>query len=193
MPLSESVPLSASCPSRWFAEEVQPHEPALRAYLRVRFPALGEVDDVVQESYTRLLRAQAAGGVRYPKAFLFTTARNAALDLFRRRRASPLHIVAEGAEIMLLDEQLGFAEQGEQAYRLEVLADAVRALPDRCREVLMLRYLDGLAYKEIATQLGISPETVTVHMAKGMRRCAEFFTERGLLSPASTESKEASA
>jgi RNA polymerase sigma-70 factor (ECF subfamily) len=45
----------------------------------------------------------------------------------------------------------------------------------------MLRYLDGLSYKEIAVQLDISPETVKAQMAKGMRRCAEYFREKGLL------------
>ncbi len=193
MPPSETVPLPAPRLSRWFAEEVLPHEPALRAYLHARFPALGDFDDIVQESYTRLLKAQAAGGVHYSKAFLFTTARNAALDLFRRRRAAPAHTVAGGAELLLLDEQPGIVEQGEQAYRLEVLADAVRALPDRCREVLMLRYLDGLSYKEIAAQLGISPETVKVHMAKGMRRCEAYFTERGLMRATAPERKDHSA
>jgi len=167
--------------ARWFAEEVQPHEPALRAYLQARFPTLGDHDDLVQETYTRLLRAQATGGVRYPKAFLFTAARNAAFDLFRRRRAHPTESVTDHAELTVLAEQPDAAEQVDQRYELEVLADAVRALPDRCRQVLMLRYLDGLAYKEIADQLGISPETVKVHMAKGMRRCAAFFAERGLL------------
>jgi RNA polymerase sigma factor (sigma-70 family) len=167
--------------ARWFAEEVQPHEPALRAYLQARFPTLGDHDDLVQETYTRLLRAQATSGVRYPKAFLFTAARNAAFDLFRRRRASPTEAVTDHTELTALAEQPDAAEQVDQRYELEVLADAVRALPDRCRQVLMLRYLDGLAYKEIADQLGISPETVKVHMAKGMRRCAAFFAERGLL------------
>jgi DNA-directed RNA polymerase specialized sigma24 family protein len=87
MPPSEPTRLPAPSLSRWFAEEVQPHEPALRAYLQARFPTLGDHDDLVQETYTRLLRAQGNGGVRYPKAFLFTAARNAALDLFRRRGA----------------------------------------------------------------------------------------------------------
>lgn len=36
---------------RWFKEEVQSHEPLLRAYLRRKFPQLNEVDDVVQESF----------------------------------------------------------------------------------------------------------------------------------------------
>ena len=178
---SESTRLPAPTLSRWFTEEVQPHEPALRAYLQARFPTLADHDDLVQETYTRLLRAQANGGVRYPKAFLFTAARNAAFDLFRRRGAKPTEAVTDLVELTVLEDIPGVGEQMDQSYELEVLADAVRALPDRCRQVIMLRYLDGLAYKEIAVQLGISAETVKVHMAKGMRRCAAFFAERGLL------------
>ena len=64
MPPSEPARLPASSLSRWFAEEVQPHEPALRAYLQARFPTLGDYDDIVQESYVRLLKAQAAGQVQ---------------------------------------------------------------------------------------------------------------------------------
>jgi RNA polymerase sigma-70 factor (ECF subfamily) len=167
--------------SRWFAEEVQPHEPALRAYLQARFPTLPDHDDIVQETYTRLLRTKDAGGVRYTKAFLFTAARNVAFDLFRRRGAKPTETVTDLVELTVLENRPGVGEQIDQSYELEVLAEAVRALPDRCRQVIMLRYLDGLAYKEIALQLGISAETVKVHMAKGMRRCAAFFAERGLL------------
>ena len=184
---SESTRLPAPSLSRWFTEEVQPHEPALRAYLQARFPTLADHDDLVQETYTRLLRAQAGGGVRYPKAFLFTAARNAAFDLFRRRGAKPTEAVTDLVELTVLEDRPGVGEQLDQSYELEVLADAVRALPDRCRQVIMLRYLDGLAYKEIAEQLGISAETVKVHMAKGMRRCAAFFAERGLLETLPTK------
>jgi len=187
MPPSEPTRLPAPSLSRWFTEEVQPHEPALRAYLQARFPTLGDQDDLVQETYTRLLRAQANGGVRYPKAFLFTAARNIAFDLFRRRGAKPTEAVTDLVELTVLEEMPGVGEQMDQSYELEVLADAVRALPDRCRQVIMLRYLDGLAYKEIAEQLGISAETVKVHMAKGMRRCAAFFAERGLLETLPTK------
>jgi RNA polymerase sigma-70 factor (ECF subfamily) len=188
---SESTRLPAPTLSRWFTEEVQPHEPALRAYLQARFPTLEEHDDIVQETYTRLLRAQANGGVRYPKAFLFTAARNAAFDLFRRRGAKPTEAVTDLVELTVLEDRPGVGEQLDQSYELEVLADAVRALPDRCRQVIMLRYLDGLAYKEIAVQLGISAETVKVHMTKGMRRCAAFFAERGLLEIAPPPAGEA--
>ncbi len=174
--------------ARWFTEEVQPHEPALRAYLQVRFPTLGDHDDLVQETYTRLLRAKSRGGVRHPKAFLFTAARNAAFDLFRRRGAKPTEAVTDLVELTVLEDRPEVGEQIDESREREVLADAVRALPERCRQVIMLRYLDGLTYKEIGAQLGISTETVKVHMAKGMRRCAAFFAQRGLLEtpPAAT-------
>lgn len=178
--------------AQWFAEEVQPHEQALRAYLRDRFPSLNDWDDIIQESYARILKAKGTGAVSYPKALLFTTARNAALDLFRRRLAAPVHTELEGNRLPLLEGSPDLEERDERAYRLEVLAEAVRSLPDRCREVLLLRFMEELSYKEIAAQLGISPETVKVHMAKGMRRCGEFFAERGLI-PAAPNETEASA
>jgi len=40
--------------ARWFAEEIQPHEPLLRAYLQKQFPSLHGVADVVPESHLRL-------------------------------------------------------------------------------------------------------------------------------------------
>ena len=70
MPKSENT--------RWFAEEVQPHEPSLRSYLRAVFPSFPDVDDLVQESYARLIRARETGRVGYAKAFLYTTATAAA-------------------------------------------------------------------------------------------------------------------
>jgi RNA polymerase sigma factor (sigma-70 family) len=190
MPIPAPHPMPPTEQARWFSEEVYPHEPALRAYLQARFPTLADHDDIVQETYTRLLRAQGNGGVQYPKAFLFTAARNIAFDLFRRRGAKPTEVVTDLVELTILEDRPGVGEQIDQGYELEVLADAVRALPDRCRQVIMLRYLDGLAYKEIAEQLGISPETVKVHMAKGMRRCAAFFADRGLLETAPSSAKE---
>ena len=179
MPLTEQA--------RWFAEEVQPHEPALRGYLQARFPWLTDQDDLVQETYSRLLREKEAGRLRYAKAFLFTAARNAALDLFRRRRATRMETVTDFRALSLLEEPPDVAQTVNRQQELEILTEAVRALPERCRGVIMLRYIDGLSYKEIAVQLGISPQTVKGHIAKGMRHCAAFFTARGVLEPEGAE------
>src|SRR5438132_9672112 len=72
---------------RWFSEEIQPHEPALRAYLRARFPTLQDIDDQIQETYARLFRARKSGRRGLNRGYLFVVARNAALDIFRRKQA----------------------------------------------------------------------------------------------------------
>jgi RNA polymerase sigma-70 factor (ECF subfamily) len=186
-------PMSFAEQTRWFSEHVQPHEPALRAYLSKRFPSLPDHDDLVQETYARLLRVEDPGRLAHPKAFLFTTARNAAIDLFRRRRVRPQECDAETdglTELPLLDATPTPAETMERRQRRELLTEALRELPERCREVMLLRYLDGCSGKEIAARLDISLGTVKGHLLKGVRDCARFFEARGLVDPAPAQTTE---
>lgn len=166
--------------ARWFAEEVQPHEPSLRSYLRNVFPSLPDIDDLVQESYARLIRARKAGHVSYAKAFLFTTARNAALDFFRRRKVVSIDGVADLAALSVVEDRPDAADAVNRQQELALLAEAVGALPSRCRQVLTLRLLYGMPHREIATELRISEHTVKAQLAKGMRRCADYFEQRGV-------------
>ena len=167
-------------PARWFAEEVQPHESSLRSYLRSAFPSLPDVDDLVQESYARLIRAREGGRVSYAKAFLFTTARNAALDIFRRRKIVAIDGVDDLATLDVAEDRPDTAAAINKQQEMALLAEAVRGLPDRCRQVLTLRLLYGFSHRQIAGELGISEHTVKAQLAKGMRRCAEYFAERGV-------------
>lgn len=169
--------------ARWFGEEVKPHEPALRAYLQARFSSLGDHDDLVQETYIRILRAKAAGKVRYVRALLFRTAHNAALDVFRRKRVVAMEALTDPVESIALEGEPLVAESVGRREELGILADAIGRLPERCRQVVLLRYLEGLSYKEIAVRLDVSTETVKTQLATGMRRCAEYFAEHGLMKP----------
>jgi RNA polymerase sigma factor (sigma-70 family) len=179
--------MSSAEQARWFSEHVQPHEPALRAYLSKRFPSLPDHDDLVQETYVRVLRVEDPARLVHPKAFLFTTARNAAIDLFRRRNAHPHESLTgnEGLiELPLLDASPTVAETLERRQRREALTAALRSLPERCREVMLLRYLDGCSGKEIADRLNISLGTVKGHLLKGVRDCARYFESHGLVEAA---------
>ena len=123
----------------WFDTEVRPCEPALRAYLQKRFPALSDHDDLVQEAYIRLLRARREGHLTSAKAFLFTVTRNLAIDMFRRsRRISTHEPISDVAEQPALEEPIDFVSATERQRRLDLLVEAVLSLPERCRMVMML-------------------------------------------------------
>ena len=165
---------------RWFAEEVQPLEPSLRAYVRRAFPTLDDADDVMQESFIRLWRAQAAGNVRSAKAFLFTVARHLAVDFFRHKATLRFEPVVENRELPVLAEAPDVAELVSRKQELEILREAMRVLPDRCRQVFTLRQVFGLSQKAIALKLGISEKTVERQLEKGMKRCVAYLRHRGI-------------
>src|SRR5580704_1581641 len=136
--------------ARWFAGEIQPHEPQLRAYLRGRFPSLQDIDDLVQETYARLFRAHQAGKQGLSRAYLFVTARNAALDLFRRKRIVSIEALAEIESLSVVEDGPGVAETLCHQQELELLAEAIDTLPERCRQILVLRRFHDLSHREIA-------------------------------------------
>src|SRR5437868_3402454 len=87
---------------RWFVTEVQPHRAALRSWLLARFPTLPDVDDLVQEGMTRMVRAKEAGPIGSARALLFTTARNLALDAVRRQRVVAFEPITDGTPSSVL-------------------------------------------------------------------------------------------
>ena len=159
---------------QWFAEEVQPYEPQLRSYLINKFPTLEDMDDVIQESYARLLKTRLTRHVDQPKALLFTIARNIVYDQFRRKKVVQFNSLAQFPDSSVLEDKASVAEIVSLRDEIYLLAQAVETLPKRCRQVMTLRMVYGYRNKEIAKDLGISPHTVKAQLAKGMRRTAEF-------------------
>jgi RNA polymerase sigma factor (sigma-70 family) len=106
-------------------EEVRPHEPALRAYLHHSFPTLHDLDDLVQETYARLLRAKGAGKVGHARSYFFATARNAALDLFRRGRVVSIAGIADIERLGVLEDRPNAAEAVNHDQELEIRMGAV--------------------------------------------------------------------
>lgn len=166
--------------ARWFATEVQPHRPALRAWLLARFPTLPDVDDLVQESLARMLRARENGPIGSARALLFTTARNLALDAVRRQRVVRFEQITEDTPPSVLADSTDVVETVSKQQELELLTRAIQSLPERARQVFTLRTAYGLTQQQIADRLGVSLSTVEKQMTQGIRLCAEFFARGGI-------------
>jgi RNA polymerase sigma factor (sigma-70 family) len=162
----------------WFTTEVEPHRPAVRAWLLARFPTLPDVDNLVQESLARVCHARRAGPIHAPKALLFTAARNLALDLVRRQRLVHMEPITDEMTSFVLADDADTLAAIDKQDDLELLNRAIQSLPERCRQVLTLRTAYGLTQKQIAARLEVSESTVEKAMAAAIRGCAAFFAER---------------
>ena len=154
---------------RWFAEEVQPHEPVLKAYLRASFPTVGDVDDIVQESYLRIWRARIGRPIVSAKAFLFQVARNLAIDRVRRDRGAPTKACPDLGKLAVIEDRPDAVEALVYLERVRLVADALAALPARCRTVIVLCKFQRKSHREAGEELGLSPRTVESQLACGMK------------------------
>jgi RNA polymerase sigma-70 factor (ECF subfamily) len=165
--------------SHWFAEQVQPEEPALRAYLH-GFVESNHVDDIIQETYVRVLRARERAPILHLRGLLFATARNVARDLFRRHVVANTISIAEMPSVPVFDDAAGVVDNASRHEEAELLHAAIAALPPRCREVLILRKFENLSHREIAERLGITEHTVEAQLTKALHRCEEYLSRHGL-------------
>jgi hypothetical protein len=90
-----------------------------------RFPSLIDVDDLVQETYARLLRARESGQATLTRAYLFVIARNVALDLIRRNKTVSVECLGD-------IERLSVVEKGPMPPRRSAMNRNSNCSPKPC-------------------------------------------------------------
>ena len=163
--------------AQWIADHVLPLEPQLRGWLRrnVRTLSPQDVDDVIQDAYSRIWRAELPS-VRNARAFVFTVVRNALRDEQRRRRVVQIESVPDiGVREMdgspEPDHWLGAYQQFER------LVAAVKALPNQRRAVFEHRHFGGLTIRDIAQQMGLSERTIETHLRLAFDQVLRLMSE----------------
>lgn len=160
--------------SQWYLENVQPHESMLTAWLRSKFSSNCDVENIVQESVTRVVNARNNSKIRSPKAFLFATARNLALDSLRHSSVSKTQYLEQNDLMEYVDDSVDIPEEVARNQELEILTQAIQSLPDRCRQIFTLRKVYGMSQKEIGKMMQISEHTVSAQLTIGLKRCSAF-------------------
>lgn len=125
-----------------------------------------EAEDAVQELFLRLWRGRdALDGIRSPKGYAIRVLRNLCLDRIRQsRKMLPAKELPEAAQPARQDDAV------DERERLAKVLDAIKSLPERQREVLTLRTLDGLSYEEIAERTGMNQLTLRVLLSQARRK-----------------------
>jgi len=127
-------------------------------------------EDVTAVAFERLFRSRTRLDVDRgtPRAWLFSIARNAALDELRRRRRRPQLALNEG----LADESTT-GDVLEHLARRATVRDALATLPLRERELVLLKFHGQLTNSELARALGISESNAGTRLHRALTRLRE--------------------
>ena len=134
-----------------------------------------EAEDVAQEAMLRLWRMAPdwQQGEARVATWLYRVASNLCLDRLRRSRPRGLDEVAEPE-----DAAPGVVTRLIEADRVLALDEALAALPDRQRQAVVLRHIEGLANPEIAAVMDIGVEAVESLVARGKKGLAALLSGR---------------
>ena len=139
----------------------------LASFFRKRTRDAAEVQDLVQQVFLRLAQYREIDKIRNADGFVFQTASNTLKDHFRN----------SAVRNRFIKEQIETGVSGSDFSPERVLlgreivaqlADALRQLPERTRDVFMLRCFEGLRHAEIARLQGISVRAVEKHMGRAL-------------------------
>lgn len=161
--------------AEWLKRSIMPHEPWVRGQLRRLGVADQAIEDVIQDTYVRLLNANCIAHVRDCRRYFSQTARSVVLTQARRATCVIEATVGDDAYF----SQLAAPDPGPDAIleardQLGTVRQALRGFSDRTRQILLLRRLEQLSVRETADRVRISKSTVEKSLAGATRelRCA---------------------
>ncbi len=164
---------------------IEDFENTFRALFRKYYPALlfyatrlvgeEEAEDVVQDVFVELWKRKDRVTIgEYIQAFLYRAVYNRALNILKHRAVVEGYCAAR-EEIDQQRMEFYNPDNNDVIRRLEnrdlgkEIKEAIDELPDKCREVFKLSYLQEMKNKEIADALGISLRTVEAHIYKALK------------------------
>ncbi len=153
--------------------------PSLVRFLTRRLKNREAAEDLTQDVFVAISRVSPITGVRNPRSFLFRIAGNLALNSVqqetRRRqlRDGNADILWTAVDELTPEREL----LGREA--LAQIDQAVQELPERTRQILAWRRVDGLTNREIASRLAISETAVEKHMRSAMASLVRALDDGG--------------
>lgn len=121
-----------------------------------------EAEDAIQELYLRLWKDRGRlDDVQNPKAYSIRILKNLCID--RIRSAGRISFSESLPETPLPRTQ---EDDLDQKQRLDKVLEAIKALPDRQREILIMRTVEGLSYEQMSERMGMSPLTLRVLLSR---------------------------
>ena len=153
-----------------FEAAILPHLSSAYNYARFLLQNESDAEDVVQESYLRAFKYFQGYHGGDSRAWLLTIVRNTSYNLLQQNRSRQLVDSIDETEVLDTSEYSNPETVLRQRIDEDLLKQAIEELPINFREVLILREMEELSYKEIGTLCDLPLGTVMSRLARARAR-----------------------
>src|SRR5713101_8330003 len=161
-----------------FEETMLPHMDAAPNLARWLLRNEQDAHDGHQEAYLRAFKSFSGFHGSNGRAWLLTIVRNTSYTLLKKNHAIDLTTTFDEEIHVSGHESASPATILEHSENAELIKEAIDELPAEFREILVLRHLEGLSYKEIADIAQIAPGTVMSRLARARAKLKEYLAAR---------------
>jgi RNA polymerase sigma-70 factor (ECF subfamily) len=136
-----------------------------------------DVDDILQETFIKVLHSDAQQKIKSPKGYLFVVSRNLVIKKLTQQ-SKEIHTEIDEA---LVENDIDNPVEKElhQKLKFERFSQILNSLPEQHRRAILLRKLYCLSHKEIAKKMNISVSSVEKYIAKGLVQCKQSLCNQG--------------
>jgi RNA polymerase sigma-70 factor (ECF subfamily) len=161
-----------------FEAAMLPHMDAAHNLARWLLRNEQDAQDVVQEAYLRAFRSFGGFHGSNGRAWLLTIVRNTSYTFLKKNKVVDLTTTFDEEIHTAGQESVSPATTLEHSENAELIKEAMDELPAEFREILVLRHLEGLSYKEIADIAQLAPGTVMSRLARARAKLKEYLAAR---------------
>ncbi|MFV2061735.1 MAG: RNA polymerase sigma factor, partial [Gammaproteobacteria bacterium] len=131
--------------------------------------------DLTQQTFLKILNDKNILSLKSPKAYLFTVARNTLYNEWKKKKEFQLSDEDQAEQIP--DEQTAIPDDDASKQDLKnKIESAIKSLPEKSRELMLLHYSDGLSYQEIVSVTGRKLSDVKVNLHRARHRFESVMT-----------------
>jgi len=144
-------------------------------------PNPADIEELTQEVFLKGFSAELDNEIRQPEHLLFHIAKNIAINAAQKKSVVKMDCIEDFDTSPVYEDQKQFSHIDLifSQQKISVLSQAMSKLPPELKQAFILRKIEGLKYKQIAIELGVSVSTVEKRVALAMRTCLSYIRERG--------------
>jgi RNA polymerase sigma-70 factor (ECF subfamily) len=147
------------------------HSDAIFRFCVLKVSSKEQAQDITQDVFIRYWQTlRKDDDIKNDRAFLYTLARNLVIDWYRKKKESSLDVMTDAG----IDFTGSDSESVTQSAEMKEVLQVIEQLDQDSRDVLLMRFMEGLSPKDIAEALQESPNVISVRLHRAIKKVQDL-------------------